>query len=364
MSNKKITHYNMDKIESENADFNIIYGERSNGKSYQLKHKRAVIKYLETGKRFILMRRLKDEITASAIEQYFKDVDVEKLTKGNYNTIIVWAKKLYFAKYEVDKNGLFKTIKGEHIGYVVALSTEQNYAGASYLDVEDIIFEEFMSRKVYLANEPFKLMNFYCTVDRKRCATKLWLVGNSISRVCPYIEEWGLHEIFSKQKQGTIVTKEIKSTEDDTVKLAIEFCQNTGASSHTIGNTKMLSDGSWQTFPQPHLEKSLKAYKELYKFIFAFKGFKFLSCFLQDKEEKDKSCWFIKPYNGKIDDKTLVISDTINISRLWQRDLYNISLNKPKLQDLLNTFRENNIFYSDDLCGTDFKQVIDFTIRK
>ena len=56
MSNKKITHYNMDKIESENADFNIIYGERSNGKSYQLKHKRAVIKYLETGKRFILMR--------------------------------------------------------------------------------------------------------------------------------------------------------------------------------------------------------------------------------------------------------------------------------------------------------------------
>ena len=32
------------------------------------------------------------------------------------------------------------------IGYVVALSTEQNYAGASYLDVDDIIFEEFMSR--------------------------------------------------------------------------------------------------------------------------------------------------------------------------------------------------------------------------
>jgi hypothetical protein len=31
---------------------------------------------------------------------------------------------------------------------------------------------------------------------------------------------------------------------------------------------------------------------------------------------------------------------------------------------LYNTFRENNIFYSDDLCGTDFKQVIDFEIKK
>lgn len=38
-------------------------------------------------------------------------------------------------------------------GYVIALSTEQNYAGASYLDVDDIIFEEFMSRTTYLPNE-------------------------------------------------------------------------------------------------------------------------------------------------------------------------------------------------------------------
>ena len=139
MGNKKITHWNMDKIDAEHADVNLIYGERSNGKSYQLKHKKAVIKYLETGKRFILMRRWKEEITATAVEQYFKDVDVEKLTNGKYNTIIMWTKKLYFGRFEVDKNGTFKTVRGSHIGYVVALSTEQNFAGASYLDVEDII---------------------------------------------------------------------------------------------------------------------------------------------------------------------------------------------------------------------------------
>lgn len=48
--------------------------------------------------------------------------------------------------------------------------------GASYLDVEDIIFEEFMSRSTYLSNESNKLMNLYATVDRKRLKTRLWLV--------------------------------------------------------------------------------------------------------------------------------------------------------------------------------------------
>lgn len=364
MSNKKIVHYNMDKIDSENADINLIYGERSNGKSYQVKHKKAIIKYLKTGKRFILMRRWKEEISSSSIEQYFKDVDVEKLTDGKYNCIIVWNKKIYFARYELDEKENFRTTKGEYIGYVVALSTEQHYAGASYLDVEDIIFEEFMSRDSYIANEPNKLMNFYCTVDRKRGTTKLWLVGNTLSKVSPYINEWGLYNEVSRQKQGTIITKEINATDDDIVKIAVEYCASTGVSSHTIGNTKMLSDGSWQTYPQPHLEKSYKNYKCLYKFMFMFQSFKFISEYLQDKEEKNKTCWFVKPYNGKINDKTLVISDTIKVSKYWQRDIYNISLKNKKLQDLLLTFKENNIFYSDDLCGTDFKQVIDFSIRK
>lgn len=187
MSNKKVIHYNLDEIDKIGARFNIIFGERSNGKSYQVKHKKAVEKYLKTGKRFILMRRLREEIQSDKIEQYFQDVDVSKLTNNKYNCIILYRKSLFLSNYD---NETGKTKRFEKIGYVVALSTEQNYAGASYLDVEDIIFEEFMSRSTYLSNEPNKLMNFYATVDRKRLTTRLWLVGNTISRVCPYIEEW------------------------------------------------------------------------------------------------------------------------------------------------------------------------------
>ena len=365
MSNKKQIHYNLDNIDKIGARFNLIYGERSNGKSYQVKHKKGVEKYLKTGRRFILMRRWKEEITSEKIEQYFQDVDVAKLTDGKFNCITLYRKCLYLSIYD---NETGKTKRFDKIGYVVALSTEQNYAGASYLDVDDIIFEEFMSRSIYMANESNKLMNFYATVDRKRLTTRLWLVGNTISRVCPYINDWGLHEVISTQKQGTIKVIE-RSPESEwftgeTVKIAIEYCKSTGQSSGTIGtNAKMINTGAWETSPQPHLPKSYKEYQVLYRFGFQYQNFRFLSEYLMDKETKE-ICWFIRPHYKEFTNNIIVFSDVIKISKLWQRDIYNISIDNNKLRDLFMSFKENKIFYATDLVGTDFKQVIDFQIRR
>lgn len=364
---KQITHYNLDELDKQNAIINLLYGERSNGKSWQLKHKKGVLKYLKTGKRFILMRRWKEEITTEKIEQYFADVDVIGLTDGKYNCISMYKKQLFLSNYDNESG---KTKRGEKIGYVVALSTEQNYAGASYLDVDDIIFEEFMSRSVYIAGESDKLMNFRSTVDRKRNTTKLWLVGNSISRVCPYINDWGLHKIISNQKQGTIESIELGTGTDDengneiTLKCSIEFCANTGNTSYAIGKHKdMLNKGSWQSDPQPHLPKSYNCYKMLYRIMFQYQSFKFIGEYLLDNEDKH-TCWYIYPFDGEIKEGIVVFSDVIKTSPYWQRDIYNPSFKNQKLKDLLKTFKENQIFYATDLCGTDFKQVIDFEIKK
>lgn len=131
-----------------------------------------------------------------------------------------------------------------------------------------------------------------------------------------------------------------------------------------IGNaSKMVDSGSWQTLPQPHLPKSLKEYKKLYTFGFQYKGFKFLCNYLKDIESKE-TCWFVFPFYKDFSNKIIVFSDEIRISKYWQRDIYNMSINNDILKKLLGTFKENKIFFSDDLCGTDFKQVIDFTIRR
>lgn len=368
MANQKITHYNIENIEKEDADFNLIWGEKGNGKSYQVKHKRGIIKYLETGSRFILLRRWKDEVTTEKVEHYFADVDVLKLTKGEYNCISTYRKSIYLSNYDLDQ---CKTIRGEKIGYVMALSQEQNYSGCSFLDVEDIIFEEFMSRNEYISHESDRLMFLYSTVDRKRHKVKLWMAGNTVSRVCPYIQDWGLQQIISNQKQGTIITKDIDTGSQDEngreiyAKLAIEYCKSTGTSSFVIGNAKeMINGGAWQSDPQPHLPKSLKCYSKKFSILFVYKDFKFIADFISDKETHE-TAWFIYPYSGVIKPRTIVFSDQIKMSNYWQRNIYDTRFRNEKLNHLLyNTFRESKIFYASDLCGTEFKQAIDFTIKR
>lgn len=388
MPKKEKIHYNIDKIDSQGATINIIYAEKGNGKSYQVKHKKAVCQYLsggvryycdytnkekiiksniERGSRFILMRRWREEISSDLIEKYFDDVDVMSLTDNKYNCISMYKKQLFLSNYDVEDG---KMHRGEKIGYVVALSTEQKYAGGSFLDVTDIIFEEFMSRSVYLANEPDKLMSFYSTIDRKRGTTRLWLVGNTITKVCPYLNDWEIMDIVKHQKQGTIETKWIPTGEIDEdgipieIKIAIEYCASTGNSSFVIGKHKdMINKGEWQSDPQPRLPKSYNEYKVLFRIMFIYQAFKFIGEYLLDTKTKEV-CWFIYPTEKNPKDNILVFSDIIKTSPYWQRDIYNPDIKNEKLKELLRSFRESNIFYASDMCGTDFKQVIDFAIRK
>ena len=384
------TRYNIDRIDKEGANINIIHGKRSGGKSYQAKHKKAVNKFfdgeiryyttykdkqkifernLEKGTRFVLLRRFKDEVSTSNVEEYFNDVDIMKITDNRCDCVVAFRGRIYLAKMNEET---LRPVKHIHIGYNRALSQEQVSAGLSLLDVTDIIYEEFVSRTLYLsAKEPDKLMNFYSTVDRGRGIVRLWLLGNSITRICPYFYKWGLSDLIKNMKKGEIRTKWLPTGEIDEngipieVKLAIEYCENTSGTNYAIGdNADMINKGDWQTDPQPHLPKSKKNYDIEFRIGFLFNTYRFLGELLVDRDTYDL-VWFIYPYEKEFSSDILVISNVIKTSPLWQRDIYDITLNNKRIHDLLkSTFHESIIFYSSDLCGTDFKQVIDFTIKK
>lgn len=361
-------YYSSERINKENAMINLIISGRSDGKSYDVKTNYGIEHYLETGMRFIYLRRKKDEISTDDVELYFSDLDINKITKGKYDAITCYRKGIYFGKID-EETGKVKCI--EKIGYARSLSTEQNNAGHQYPDVDSIIFDEFMSRDIYLRNEPDKLFNFYCTVDRKRGKTRMWLLGNNITRVCPYLRDWGLMSVVRKQKQGEIsVFYKDAGIDKETgkavkVKVAVELGADLGRTSFTFGeNAEMMNSGKWQSASQPHLPKSYKNYNMKYRIVFKFKGFQFLAEFLQDKITNE-ICWFIRPKNTeKIKKKTLVITDEVNISKYYQRNIYDLTINNDRLKKILASFREGNIFYCDDLTGTDFKQAIDFEIRR
>lgn len=356
----KQIHYNIDEINKTNANYFLIYGEKSNGKSYQVKLKECIQHYLQTKNRFIILRRWAEDLSSLWCEQYFQDMDIATLTDNKYDGISIYRKCVYFANYD-NENLKFK--RGEKIGYMMSLSTEQHFSGASFLDVDRIIFEEFMERGNYIKNEPDRLMIFYSTIDRKRGTTKLYMVGNSISMVCPYLQAWGLDDIFRRLKQGQIETKTIHNEANDVI-IAVEYCRASGGNQMAIGSASgMVDGGGWQSTPQPKLPKSLKLYSRLYQMGFQYQGFKFLCDLLKD-DFTNEIVWFIYPYYKDFSDKLIVFSDVIKQSPYWQRNIYDISLKNKKLDNLFLTFKEDKIFYSDDLTGTNFKQAIDFMIRK
>ena len=361
---KKKNYYNITRLAEKNCTFNLLYGERSNGKSYQVKHKFGMLHYLETGKRFIYMRRTKEELTTNNIIKYFADVDIGSITKGKYNTVDVWRKNIYLAKYDPET---FKTTRGEKIGYAIALSIEQNYAGGSYLDVDNIIFEEFMSRGLYLSGEVDKLMNFWCTVDRKRNHVKVWLIGNTLTRANPYLIEWDLLKDVMRMKQGEITTKRIPVNEDgDFVDLAIEYCEDSGDTSFVFGkHASMLNNGEWQSDPQPKLDKPIRSYRRQFRCIFVYKSFQFIGEVLKDPDS-GSSHWYIYPRTKIRKDpyRIIVFSDIVKADKHWNSDIYHAKTKSERLHKFFDLFTSDNIFFSDDLTGTEFKEVINFEIKK
>lgn len=71
------------------------------GKSYQVKHKKGIEKFFKSGNktRFVLLRRYKEEITPTKVEQYFQDVDIEKLSHGVYNMVQAYRRKNLFIAF-------------------------------------------------------------------------------------------------------------------------------------------------------------------------------------------------------------------------------------------------------------------------
>lgn len=363
MSNKQMIHYSIKNLMAKNADWNLLYGERSNGKSYQAKYEIMFApEILEGDKRFILVWRYDDDMKNVKLEKYFEDVDVERLTDGKYTTIAIYRKEVYLANWLKTKS---KTERGKKIGYCIPLQHEGQFAGSSYLDVDNMIYEEFMPRdKPYLYQEPDKLMNLYCTVDRKEKRVKVWMIGNTISRVCPYLYDWNLYPIVRKQEQGTIEEIEIPVSQyGDKIKMAIEHCKATGQTSFTIGkHSAMLNSGEWQSDPQPHLQSRYKDCRLLCRCLFQYSGFTFIGEYLSSGSNR---FWFVYPKTRPdIYGRIYVFSDQRREDKLWATDPYHSNTKNPVLQRFFNDFREGKIFYSTDLDGTEFKQAIDFEIRR
>lgn len=342
----KKQYYDIKNLLSTKAQYMMLLGQRANGKSYQVKKTMLEAAYNREAK-FVYLRRWKADITTNAVEAYFEDMPINKITHGEYDRVKAWRNNLYFTTVDGDKE-----VRGPLIGRYCALNEAERYKSWVFdKHFEFIDFEEFITDRTYLVDEPMKLQQFVSTVARLESLT-VFLVGNTLNRVCPYFAEWCLDGVL-KQKQGTIDVYHFH-IDNTVVDIAVEYCTNTkNENKMFFGQTaKQIISGEWDTKDVPKLPRKLEEYDMVYEVLVEYQKFKFVMQLLIEPKEGGRLV-YVYPYTGH---RTIerVISDTFT-------DSFNVSAKldtrrKPEML-IADCFRMGKVCYSDNLTGADFSHV-------
>jgi len=344
--------YNTAKIDKKNATYNIIFGERSNGKTYAML-KKSLKNYFETGAQFGYVRRWKEDITGRRAQRLFSGIndnqEVEKMSKGAFTGVHYWAGKFYLCNY--DDNG--KTIYSDQdiIGFTFALSDGEHDKSTSFPNITTIIFDEFLTGRLYLQDEFVLFMNTVSTIVRKRDDVKVYMLGNTVSKFCPYFGEMGLKHI-TKMTQGTI---DVYHYGNSKLTVAVEYCASISKGEKSnkyfaFDNPKleMITGGAWELDIYPHLPFKYKP-----KDILLIYFIEFDDSIFQCEVIEINGIYFtyihIKTTEIKERETDLIYSLDFNPQLNYNRNMYN-PINK--LQErVLWFFKTDRVYYQDNTIG-------------
>lgn len=353
--------YTLRDVLKSGAQYVIPLSDRSRGKSYEVK-RHCLLKAYQSGKATLgLIRRYDEDITDTNIQPYFDDNNrpdkpdapgaVEVITDGEYNYIHVFRHRIYFAHRSVTEDGVEHIVRGQQIGTVFALNLDERYKSQQYPELEDIIFEEFVTRKLYLRDEPTRLQHLVSTIIRRRNGN-VFMIANTISRVCPYFQEWSLKGIPS-MKPGTIQTYKV----DDTL-IAVELVEASSEKKKSkmfFGQAgKAIQGGHWESESVPHLPKAYEEFDVLYSVALRYSEFTFKLDLLID-DNADMTL-YVYPYTKPtIPDDMILITDEYALSSTVRSTFKRAIRSECKIVEL---YRQQKICYASNLCGADFKSCL------
>lgn len=358
---KKNNRYvSRDTLAKIDARYVILLGQRSNGKSFSVKED-CLRSALETGEEFAYIRRNKEDCRQYMVEEYFSDIlcdsngknHLAEWSDGKYNTILVRNQVIYFGK--LDDEG--KLTKGDACGRMFGLSWATHYKSLSFPKITKAVYEEFVTDGQYLGgNEVRTFMNLISTIFRERQG-KVYLVGNTISRINPFFKEWGLNKGINKQKENSIEYYEYSYKDekgnDKKDRLAVYLTHSTNNNSGMFfgHSAKSITSTVWETDEYPHLEGEREDYETVYHVVFEYDANKFLLEFLKHKD--GDYVWFITPKTTEIQKGTRVVSNHFRMDRMSTTMFSGIN----EMEDIAFTYlKSDKIVYSDNLTATEFKQ--------
>ena len=342
--------YRLTRILQHKAQYNVIIGERSNGKTFAALEY-GIQQYVRHGKQTAIVRRWTEDITGKRGSTMYDgliaaDV-IRRETKGEWTDVYYYASKWYLCRYDDGKRIQDET----PFAYGFAISAMEHDKSTSYPRVTTIVFDEFITRGMYLSDEFVLFCNVVSTIVRHRKDVTIFMLGNSVSFTCPYFKEMGLTHVRDQQ-EGTI---DVYRYGDSDLIVAVE---RTAATKHgkdsdlyfAFDNPKlqMITGGAWEMEIYPHCPCKYLPKEVVYRYFIKFDD-DILQCEIVLHDGMIFT--FIAPKTTplKDPDHDLIYSPDFDARSNWSR-----FLTKPRNvveRRIASFYTRDKVFYADNETG-------------
>lgn len=350
-----MSFYSLDRILKEKAQYNIIFGERSNGKTY------ATLKYgleqwAKDGSQMGIIRRWQEDFKgkrgANLFNALVQNGEIEKATKGKWSSVYYWSNRWYFANY--DEKKMKREVCEEPFAYAFALSNMEHDKSVSYPKIKTIVFDEFLTRDMYFPDEFVVFTNVLSTIIRYRNDVKIFMLGNTVNKSCPYFKEMGLKHIAFMEK-GHIET--YVYGEGGKLRVAVEYADSPNKGKGKPSDVyfafdnpklKMITGGAWEINIYPHCPFKYKPKDVKFKFYILFEIYTLQGDII---EQEGKLVMFIHNKTTPIKDEgdTIVYTTEYDPRPNWRRNITRPAFAvESKIAEL---FRDEKVFYQDNEVG-------------
>lgn len=234
--------YNLKPVLDLDPDIAVIWGQRSNGKTY------SVLKYaLETFKKekrtFVYVRRWAEDIAVKSMTKLMSPLPIENIF-GKHKKIKFF--RGAFILYDEEDADYEEVV----IGWAVALNQIAHTKSQTFDKAKVVILDEFLQLKSerVLRDEFDAWEQTLSTVLRTTQDAKIFIIGNSIGKYSPYFTPYGIDP--NAITQGEIKEIMLTNEEIEPTKVVAEWCQYNPKigkrTSKYVRSSKMAKTGEWE----------------------------------------------------------------------------------------------------------------------
>lgn len=359
----KKKYYSLKNILSKNATYNIVFGERSNGKTYSVLTY-ALERYAETGEQLAILRRWREDFTGKRGSVMFDSLidndEIKRITGGEWTGVYYYGSRWSLCRY--DEAGTRITDE-RPFSYGFALTSMEHDKSTSYPNITTILFDEFLTRTAYLPDEFVLLMNVLSTIIRHRTNVKIFMLGNTVNRYCPYFSEMGLTHV-KDMKPGDI---DVYQYGDSKLTVAVEYTATNKRGKDSdfyfaFDNPKlsMITGGAWEIDIYPHCPVKFAPKDILFTYFIEFNGdllqceivlhdddcFTFIHRKTTELKDPEHDLIFSPEFSSKPNRKRKITNPTTNIERR-----------------IAEHFIKDRVFYADNETGEIVRNYLQFCTK-